>query len=80
MSDTVYCYHCGREHPREEMRRIHTKGGSRWRCLKSIRATRRSVAERDAFGKQVTAMNSSKLSATAKASAEAKTALSQMPA
>ncbi len=67
MSDSVYCYHCGRPHPKEEMRRINTKGGSRWRCIKSIRATKRSVAERDAFGRKVTAMNSSKQSQIAKA-------------
>ena len=60
MADTAYCYHCGRHHPKEEMRQIVSKGGKRWRCIKSIEATRRGVAERDAFGKQVTAINSSK--------------------
>lgn len=58
MSDTAYCYHCGRDHPRQEMRLITTGGGRRWRCRKSILATRRSVAERDAYGRQVTANNS----------------------
>ena len=69
MSDTAYCYHCGRPHPKTEMRQLRTKGGSRrWRCIESIRATKRSVAERDAFGRQVTAMNSNKQSIIAKAS------------
>lgn len=67
MSDTAYCYHCGKHHPKVEMRQIHTKGGSRWRCIKSIMATRRGVAERDAFGKQVTAVNSSEQRARMKA-------------
>jgi len=56
---TLYCYHCGRHHPRHEVRQIETKGGKKWRCIKSIEATKRGTAERDAFGKQVTAINSS---------------------
>jgi len=55
MADTLYCYHCRTYHPREEMRQINTKGGKRWRCIKSIEATKRSVAEREAFGRQMTA-------------------------
>lgn len=58
MSDTAYCYHCSRHHPKQEMRLIQTRAGRRWRCRKSILATRRSVAERDAYGRQVTADNS----------------------
>ncbi len=58
MTDTLYCYHCRRHHPKEEMRRIHSNTGSRWRCNRSIQATKRSVAERDAFGKRVTEINS----------------------
>jgi len=55
---TAYCYHCGTHHPIEEMRQIATKGGGkRWRCIKSIQATKKAIAERDAFGKQVTAIN-----------------------
>ena len=65
MSDTVYCYHCGRSHPKEEMRRVQTKTGSRWRCIKSVLATRRSVAERDAFGKRVTEINTAERRAQA---------------
>ena len=57
-SATRYCYHCGTHHPESEMKQINTKGGKRWRCIKSIEATKRGVAERDAFGKQVTAINS----------------------
>ncbi len=54
---TAYCYHCGKHHPIEEMRQLMTKTGKRWRCIKSIEATKRSVAEREAFGKQMTAIN-----------------------
>lgn len=57
MTDTRYCYHCRRHHPKEEMRRIHSKTGSRWRCIRSIQATKRSVAERDAFGRRITELN-----------------------
>lgn len=67
MSDTAYCYHCGKHHPKTEMRQIQTKGGARWRCIKSILATRRGVAERDAFGREVTAINSSEQRARMKA-------------
>ena len=67
MSDTIFCYHCGRPHPKEEMRLLHTKTGKRWRCLKSIRATKKGVAERDAFGRRVTAINSNKQSIRAAA-------------
>lgn len=68
MSDTAYCYHCGRHHPKEEMRQIESKAGKKWRCIKSIEATKRGIAERDAFGKQVTAINSSEQRARMKAS------------
>lgn len=57
MSETAYCYHCGTRHPKTEMRQIETKAGKRWRCLKSILATKRSVAERDTFGRRVSAEN-----------------------
>ena len=58
MTDMLYCYHCRRHHPKEEMRRVHGKTGSRWRCIRSIQATKRSVAERDAYGKRVSEINS----------------------
>ena len=66
-SETIYCYHCGRNHPREEMRQIETKGGKKWRCIRSIEATKRNVAERNAFGKTVTAINKSENQARIKA-------------
>jgi hypothetical protein len=56
-SETIYCYHCARHHPREEMRQIETKVGKKWRCIKSIQATRKSATQRDAFGKTVTTIN-----------------------
>jgi hypothetical protein len=49
---TRYCYHCTRHHPETEMIQIDTKGGKRWRCVKSMKAINKTVAERDAFGKQ----------------------------
>jgi len=39
------------------MRQIETKAGKRWRCIRSIQATKRSTAERDGFGKRVSAEN-----------------------
>ena len=71
---TRYCYHCARSHPEDEMRQMHTKAGTKWRCIKSIQAIKKTTAERDAFGKQVTAMNSGALSAKLKAQASSKTA------
>ena len=56
-TETAYCYHCGTHHPKSEMRQIVTKAGKRWRCIKSIEATKRCTAERDAFGKRVSAIN-----------------------
>jgi hypothetical protein len=70
MSDTIFCYHCRLPHPKSEMRLLVTKTGKRWRCLKSIRATKRSVAERDAFGKRMTEMNSDKQRIVVKAAQE----------
>jgi hypothetical protein len=39
------------------MRQIETKGGKKWRCIKSIEAVKKNCAQRDAFGKAVTADN-----------------------
>lgn len=36
------------------MRQIETKAGKKWRCIKSIEATKISSTQRDAFGKTVT--------------------------
>ena len=58
-ADTAYCYHCGKHHPIEEMRQVVTKGGKRWRCIKSIEAPKKPTAERDAFGNTVTSINRS---------------------
>lgn len=49
---TRYCYHCSRHHPESEMRQIDTKSGKRWRCIKSIVSVKKTVAQRDAFGKE----------------------------
>lgn len=56
-AETAYCYHCGKHHPIEEMRQIATKTGKRWRCIKSIEATKVNRETRDAFGKKVTEIN-----------------------
>lgn len=56
--DKAYCYHCRAHHPKEEMRLVVGKAGKRWRCIKSIEATKVSTAERDAYGKKVTEANS----------------------
>ena len=49
------------------MRQIETKNGKKWRCIQSIEATKKSAAQRDAFGKSVTAMNTSENQARVKA-------------
>jgi hypothetical protein len=48
------------------MRQISTKGGTRWRCIQSIKAIKKTAAERDAFGKQVSAINAEAWSAKLK--------------
>ena len=70
-SETIYCYHCGRHHPREEMRQLETKSGKKWRCIKSIEATKITSAQRDAFGKTVTAINTSENKARIKSQGDA---------
>lgn len=57
MSDTVFCYHCRREHARADVVQVETHGVKRWRCRRSIALGRRSVGERDAFGKAVSEIN-----------------------
>ena len=57
MTDEAYCYHCRRDHPRAEMRLVHTNGRRRWRCRRSLDSVGASPEERDAFGRQVSAMN-----------------------
>ena len=57
MSSTLYCYHCRVQHSPEEMRLIVSKTGKRWRCIKSIEATRKGREAREAYGRQVSASN-----------------------
>ncbi|TRZ67526.1 MAG: hypothetical protein D4S02_04965 [Rhodocyclaceae bacterium] len=57
MPDTAFCYHCSVHHSRAVMRQIVTKGGKRWRCIKSIEATKQGMEAREAFGRQMTANN-----------------------
>ena len=57
MSKTAFCYHCGVHHPIETMRQLVTKTGKRWRCVKSIEATKAAKSQRDAFGRGVTEKN-----------------------
>jgi len=57
MSETAFCYHCGTHHPIEQMRRILSKNGKRWRCIKSIELAKRGRATRESFGRQTTANN-----------------------
>lgn len=52
--DNIFCYHCRRYHPQDEMRRILTNGRWRWRCLSSLAGVRASREARDAFGKAAT--------------------------
>lgn len=64
--ETRYCYHCRTHHPVEEMKLIVTKTGSRWRCIKSIQAVKRSREERDAYGRMVSSMNKAEASGRAR--------------
>jgi hypothetical protein len=54
---TRYCYHCRKYHPENEMRRITTRGGLRWRCVHSIAAARQPAQQRQAYGHQTTNAN-----------------------
>lgn len=55
--NSVYCYHCMTYHQPEAMRKIVSRGRTRWRCIRSIEASRRPVSERDAFGRQQSQLN-----------------------
>lgn len=57
MTELVFCYHCRRHHPANEMTQVENRGVKRWRCRASLSVGRRSVAVRDAFGKAVSQMN-----------------------
>ena len=52
-----YCYVCQVHHPAEQVICIDTRAGRRWRCKRSIQAASRPSSERDAFGRQQTALN-----------------------
>ncbi len=56
-TETAFCYHCRSHHPKTEMRLIETKAGKRWRCIRSIEATKQGQAAREAYGRQVSEMN-----------------------
>ena len=71
-SSTVYCYHCRTQHSREEMRLVVSKNGKRWRCIMSIEAAKKDRAEREAFGKQVSASNKAEAQQRIKARQAAK--------
>lgn len=57
VTNKVYCYHCMTYHQPETMRKMMTRSGVRWRCIRSIEATRGSLEERDAFGEQQSELN-----------------------
>ena len=61
MSTTLYCYHCRTYHARDAMRLLVSKTGKRWRCIRSIELARRAVAEREAFGRRMSAINKAEI-------------------
>jgi hypothetical protein len=77
MAETLFCYHCRMHHPKEEMRAIVTKAGKRYRCLKSIEATKKGREERDAYGREVTAMNRAEAQSRARILASSQAAATQ---
>ncbi len=52
-----FCYQCQRNHAPDEMIKIATRGGPRWRCKAGLQAARQSVRERDHHGRGITASN-----------------------
>lgn len=57
MTGKVYCYHCMTYHHPEAMRKIVTRAGERWRCIRSIEAAQTGAAERKAFGERQSELN-----------------------
>ena len=58
MAEQVFCYHCRRYHPAEQMLQVMVGSRrTRWRCRTSVDAARMGREQRDSFGKGVTAMN-----------------------
>lgn len=52
MVQMVFCYHCRIHHAIDQVRRIETRKGPRWRCVRTLEAAGSSLAERDAFGRR----------------------------
>ena len=57
MSDQVFCYHCRRYHPADQVTLVQSRGFKRWRCRQSLALGRSSSAARDAFGQAVSELN-----------------------
>ena len=57
MTTKVYCYNCMSYHSPDEMRKVTTKAGERWRCIRSIEAAGAGPSERDAFGRSMSELN-----------------------
>lgn len=57
MDDMEFCSCCRVHHRRSDMRRVDTRQGVRWRCVRSLEAARRSETERDAFGRRQSEQN-----------------------
>lgn len=65
-AEVAFCYHCRMFHPKAEMRQLHTRSGKRWRCIRSIEATRQGQAAREAYGRMVSEMNKSEAQSRAR--------------
>ena len=46
------------------MLQVAIKSGTKWRCIKRIQASKKTAAERDAFGRQVSEANAKASAAT----------------
>jgi len=66
MSDQVFCYHCRRHHPADQVTLVYTRDVKRWRCRQSIVSSRSSSAARDAFGRAVSELNRALCAASAR--------------
>ena len=55
--ETRYCYCCRTYHAADQLVLFDTKAGKRWRCLRSIEASRQPAAVRDSIGRQQSAEN-----------------------
>lgn len=59
MTEARYCYHCRCVHRDEVMCQVLTNGRRRWRCQRSLAGAEASPAQRDEFGRRVSAINRS---------------------